>query len=84
MMGAFNPRCRRHRHRPILPGPTSWPLNWIYQMGLRIMICHFLDAGGVLGSTPDSDIGAALLVTLPKWGLLATPTDVNHIELGAH
>jgi len=51
-------------------------------MGFAIMTRRFLDAGVLLGSTPD--IGAAVLVALLKLELLATATGVSHVELGAH
>lgn len=46
------------------------------------MTRRFLDAGGVLGPTPD--IGAAVLVALLELELFTTTTGISHVELAAH
>jgi hypothetical protein len=82
MIGTFNPRRRLPSYSLLSSGPHRRRCIWIYQVGFAIMTRGLLDAGGVLGPTPD--IGAGVLVALLKLELLATTTDVSHVELGAH
>jgi hypothetical protein len=82
MIGTFNPRRRLPSYSLLPLGPHRRRCICIYQVGFTIMTRDLLDAGGVLGPTPD--IGAGVLVALLKLKLLETITGISHVELGAH